>query len=71
VLGVELHKLKRVPTQGPSGPTSKQQYLYITVHTESAKAIRIQRSSRGEFREKQESRRSLVSVQQAIQASGH
>ena len=29
-----------MPTQGPSGLTRSQQYLYIAVHTGSAKAIR-------------------------------
>ena len=56
-----------MPTQGPSGPTMMWQYLYIAVHTGSAKV----KMSRGEFREKQENKGSLDSVQQATQASGH
>ena len=36
----EGHTSQGVPTQGPSGPTRSQQYLYIAVHTGSAKAIR-------------------------------
>jgi len=59
-----------MPTQGPSGPTIMQQYLYITVHTGLAKAIKIWESSRGEFREKQENKRSQDSVHRATQASG-